>query len=255
MLECQRELYNAALEERIGAWKWERRSVTYLDQCRTLSGLGEVRPDVLTSGVTLCRGTLKRLDRAFGAFYRRVKVGQAPGFPRFKPARRFSSLQWEDRSGWKLKVAERRLYLLGVGEIRANYHRAHSGEPKALTVSCEGTKWWLSVRCVDVPATPLAPTGREVGIDLGVTNLVATSDGELVIAENFGSRAQLQLAAAQRSLATKQRGSQRHARDREQVARLHRNVANQRRNAAHQLSRSLVNNYDTIVLELSLIHI
>ena len=80
-LELQRELYNAALEERIGAWKWERRSVSYVDQCRTLTGLKAVRPEVLSSGVTLCRGTLKRLDRAFSGFYRRVQHGEPPGFP------------------------------------------------------------------------------------------------------------------------------------------------------------------------------
>src|ERR1019366_7189191 len=74
-LDYQRELYNAALEERVGAWKWERRSVSYGDQCRPLTGLREVPPEVLSSGVTLCRGTLKRLDRAFAAFYRRAKLG------------------------------------------------------------------------------------------------------------------------------------------------------------------------------------
>ena len=66
-LDLQRELYNAALEERIGAWEWERRCVTYFDQTKTLTGLKEVRPDVVACGTTLCRGTLKRLDRAFNA--------------------------------------------------------------------------------------------------------------------------------------------------------------------------------------------
>jgi putative transposase len=123
------------------------------------------------------------------------------------------------------------------------------GVPKAITVKREGTKWWVSVRCVDVPALPLAPTGREVGVDLGIANLVATSDGELIVGEHFGSRARSQLALAQQSLATKQRGSNRRRRQVDVVARLHRKVANQRKNAAHQLSRRLVNEYDLIVLE------
>jgi putative transposase len=248
-LNYQRELYNAALEEHVGAWKWERRSVTYVDQCRNLTGLSDLRPEVTASGVTLCRGTLKRLDRAFAAFYRRVKHGETPGFPRFKSASRFESLQWEDTSGWKVKVDSRRLYLLGIGDVKANYHRPLQGTPKAITVKREGTKWWLSVRCVDVPAMPLDPTGREVGVDLGVVNLVATSDGERIEGEHFGSRARDQLAQAQRKLSTKQRGSNRRRRQVEEVARLHRRVANQRGNAAHQLSRQLVNDYDLIVLE------
>jgi putative transposase len=136
-----------------------------------------------------------------------------------------------------------------AGHIKANYHRRFAGEPKALTVSHEGTKWWLSVRCVAAPEEQLPPTGREVGIDLGVTNLIATSDGELMIGQQFGSRVRLRLAAAQRELATKKRGSKHYQRHREEVARLHRRVVNQRRNAAHQLSRRLVNDYDTIVVE------
>jgi putative transposase len=248
-LNYQHELYNAALEERRGAWDWERRTVTYVDQCRTLTGLAEVRPEVVASGVALCRGTLKRLDRAFAAFYRRVKRGDKPGYPRFKSAQRFASLQWEDRSGWKVKESDRRLYLLGIGEVKTNYHRALHGTPKAITVKRAGTKWWLSVRCVDVAAQPLGPTGRDVGVDLGVTNVVALSDGELVVGEHFGSRAMVRLGEAQRSLSTKQRGSNRRHRQVERVAQLHRSVANQRHNAAHQLSRRLVNAYDLIVLE------
>jgi putative transposase len=248
-LNFQRELYNAALEERIGAWDWERRSVSYFDQCETLTGLDEVRPEVVASGITLCRGTHKRLDRAFAAFYRRVKSGGTPGFPRFKSAQRFDSLLWEDKSGWKIKFDVSRLYVLGIGEVKANFHRPLGGTPKAITVKREGTKWWLSVRCIDVPALPLAPSGREVGIDLGITNVVATSDGELIVGEHFGGDTKNRLKLEQQRLSSKQRGSRRRRGQVEVVARLHRKVANQRKNAAHQLSRRLVNEYDVIVLE------
>src|SRR5258708_5360693 len=101
LLRVQCELYNDALDERRGAWRWERRSVSYVDQTKTLTGLREVRPDVLAYGVTVCRGTLRRLDRAFAAFYRRCKAGESPGFPRFKSWRRWDSVQWEDTDGWK----------------------------------------------------------------------------------------------------------------------------------------------------------
>lgn len=248
-LDFQRELYNAALEERIGAWQWERRSVRYFDQCKTLTELVDVRPEVVACGITLCRGTLKRLDRAFVAFFRRAQKGENPGFPRFKSAQRFDSLQWEDRSGWKMKVEERRLRLRGIGEIKTNYHRPFAGTPKAITVKREGTKWWVNVRCVDVPAQPLAATGRKVGLDLGVVNLVATSDGKLHVGELFGAQTRKRLALAQRRLATKQPGSNRRCRQVEEIVRLHRKVKNQRMNAVHQLSRALVNDYDLIVVE------
>ena len=105
LLGMQRELYNAALEERRGAWGWEHRSVSYADQCRTLTGLRAADPAVRAAGAVVSRGTLARLDRAFAAFFCRCQEGEQPGYPRFKSQRRFASLQWEDRNGWRLDTA------------------------------------------------------------------------------------------------------------------------------------------------------
>jgi putative transposase len=248
-LRLQRELYNAALEERRGAWRLERRSVNYVQQCRTLTQLREVRPEVLDFGVIVCRGTLQRLDLAYRDFYRRCKQGEKPGYPRFKARGRFDSLQWEDTSGWKLKTDARRLHLRGIGHVKVKLHRELRGTPKAITVKREGRHWFVSVRCVDIEPTPLETTGREVGIDLGVVNLVATSDGELVFAGRFGRDAQAALAKAQRDLKLKKKGSNRRRHAVERVAQHHRKVRNQRRDLAHKVSRRLVNDYDFIVLE------
>jgi putative transposase len=249
LLRNQCELYNAALEERRGAWKWERRSVSYIDQCRTLTTLREIRPEILDHGVTACRGTLKRLDRAFSEFYRRCRAGQTPGFPRFKSSRRFDSVQWEDTNGWRLDKDQRRLRLHGIGEIRVHLHREVQGTPKAITVAREGRRWWVTLRCVDVPAEPLAPTGKDVGIDFGICAQVATSDGELVLNGRFGRKASARLQATQRSLATKKRRSNHRERAVQKVAVAHRTVRNQRKDLAHKLSRQLVNGYDLIVFE------
>src|SRR6202521_5116958 len=127
LLALQCELYNAALEERRGAWRWERRSVSYFDQCRTLTSLRAVRPEVLASGVKVCRGTLRRLDPAFAGFFRRCRAGQQPGYPRFRSRSRWDSLQWEDRNGWRLDATTRRLHL-GLGAFKVCLHRPRSGE-------------------------------------------------------------------------------------------------------------------------------
>jgi putative transposase len=245
----QRELYNAALEERRGAWRMEHRSVTYFDQSRTLTELRSVRPDILAFGVTVARGTLTRLDRSFSAFYRRCRKGEAPGFPRFKGAGSFDSVQWEDTNGWNLDEATGRLKLLGVGNIKVKLHRPTKGVPKAITVKKSGPRWWLSVRCVEVPAEPLPATGRSVGVDLGVGVLVATSDGELFCGPRFAKRSEAELARAQQALATKTRGSKRRQKAKERVATVHRKIADQRRDAHHKLSRRLVDRYDVIVFE------
>jgi putative transposase len=249
LLGLQCELYNAALEERRGAWHWERRSVSYVDQCRTLTKLRTARPEVLAGGVTVCRGTLRRLDWAFAGFYRRCQVGQRPGFPRFRPRSRWDSLQWEDRNGWRIDTAARRLHLMGIGGLKMRIHRPIRGTPKAITVRREGRRWWVTIRCVDVPPEPLPASGRQVGIDLGVTVLVATSDGTLITNDRHAKHGAQRLARAQQNLATKRRGSQHRRRAVERVAAAHRRVRNRRTDTLHQLSRRLVNDHDLIVHE------
>jgi putative transposase len=249
LLHAQCELYNAASEERRGAWKWEKRSVSYVDQCRTLTQLRDVRPEVLAHGVVVCRGTLERLDRAFSAFYRRCRAGQTPGFPRFKSVHRWDSVQWEDTSGWKVDPTSRRLHLQGIGAIKVHLHRPIGGQPKAITLRRQGRHWSVAIRSVDVPAKPLPKTHRAVGIDLGVGVLVATSDGELVENNRHGKKAAAKLAMAQQALATKRRGSKHRRKAVEAVARCHRKVANQRSDTLHKVSRMLVNENDLIVHE------
>ena len=249
LLWLQCELYNAALEARRGTWRWNRQSVSYFTQTKTLTELRAVRPDTLAFGVTVCRGTLKRLDRAFQNFFDRCRKGETPGYPRFKSAARWDSVQYEDRNGWKIDAANQRLRLYGIGHIKIKLHRQLQGIPRAITVSREGRHWYVSIRCSHVPAKPLPKTGSEVGIDLGVCNTIATSDGELFAGAHFGRQAAGRLARAQRDLATKTRGSNRRKRTVARVATHHRKVANQRKDLAHQISRYLVNHYDTIVFE------
>jgi putative transposase len=222
LLGVQCELYNAGLEARRGAWRWERRSVSFVDQSAELTQLRALRPEVLAYGVTVCRGTLKRLDRAFAAFYRRCRAGQQPGYPRFKSARRFDSVQWEDTKGWRLQAESRRLYLLGIGHVKVRLHRPIGGTPKAITVHREGRRWWVSIRCVDVPANPLPKTGRHVSIDLGVRVEVATSDGQLIEAGRPLRWIAERLAVAQQELSTKQRGSGHRAKAGARVGAIHR---------------------------------
>ena len=138
---------------------------------------------------------------------------------------------------------------MGIGGIKVRLHRPLRGTPKAITVRREGRRWWVTIRCVDVPAEPLPPTGRQVGLDLGVTVLVATSDGTLIANHRHAQRAAGRLARAQRDLATKQRGSNHRRRAVERVAAAHRRVRNRARDTLHQLSRRLVNDYDLIVHE------
>jgi len=118
------------------------------------------------------------LDRAFRAFFRRVKAGGRSGYPRFKGPDRFDSCGLKEYgNGWR--VDGRRLRVSGIGRIPVRWHRPLEGTPKTLRVIRKADGWYACVTC-DTTPEPLPPTGRTVGVDVGLASLVATSDGETV---------------------------------------------------------------------------
>jgi putative transposase len=247
LLDAQCELYNAALQERRGAWRWEARRVTRYDQFKGLTGLSW---EGSVFGTCVARGTLLRLDRAFDAFFRRIRVGATPGFPRFKPRSQWTSIEYQDRPGWQAKVDERRLHVQGVGAIKSRFQlRGLPGTPRTMTLRQEGRRWFAIIFCADVPANPLPAANAAVGIDVGLRALVARSDGKLVDNPAHQTRAAARLAREQRRLSRCQRGSKRRRRQVERVAAAHRKIANQRRSTLHQLSHDLVRDFDLIVVE------
>ena len=247
LFDVQRELYNAALEERRGAWRWERRSVSRYEQFKELTGWDH---PVLEFGVVPARGTLARLDRAFVAFYRRCRSGERPGFPRFKAKTRFNSVDYGDRSCWAYRANSSRVSFLGVGAVRFSPHRrGMPGRPKTCVLRREGRRFAVHVVFeVDQPE-PRAPTGRFVGIDLGVEELVSTSDGERVTNPRHLRHSAERLAAAQRVVAGRKRGSHRRRKAAQRVEAIHRKIANQRRDLHHHVSKALVARYDLIAHE------
>lgn len=245
----QCRLYNAALEERRGAWQWERRSVTRFEQYRSLTGLADQEPTLLAFGVTVARGTLMRLDRAFQSFFRRLKSGDKPGFPRFRSTSRFDSAEWPDDIGWKLDERSRRLYLQGVGHVKLRLHRQLRGTPKTITVRRVGRRWQVTVFCVDVPGREAPPTGQQVGVDLGITVFAGLSDGRLIDNPRYLASSAERLAKAQRVVAGRSRGSSRRRSAGERVGAIHRKVRNQRRDFLHKLSRALVDAHDLVAIE------
>ena len=249
LMDGQRHLYNAALEERRGAWRWEHRALTRRDQYAELTGWDH---PATAYGVTVARGTLLRLDRAFAGFYRRARAGQKPGYPRFKSPARWDSIEYPYDHSWRITGSGRsgHLFLQGVGRIAYRCSaRGLPGRPKTLVVRRVGRRYRAFVACEVERPEPLPATGAAVGIDLGITALVATSEGELVdnqrhLAHNLG-----RLARAQRLVAGRKRGSGRRRKAAEAVGAAHRRVARARRDAHHKLSRSLVDRYDLIVHE------
>ena len=193
---------------------------------------------------------LRRLDRAFEAFFRRVKAGETPGYPRFKSAHRFDSVVWPaDGDRCRFKAEAGRVYLQGVGDVKVSAHRQVEGRVKTVQVHREGRRWMLVLSWDDVALRLVEPTGAVVGVDVGIASFAVTSEGHHIDNPRWGAKAAGKLEVAQQALARKKRGSNNRRAARQTVTARHRKVANCRRDFHHKTAKALVADYDIIVVE------
>ena len=250
-VDAHRELYNAALQERRDAWSHPRQTrIRYGDQSAQLTEMRAVRPDQAVWSCSSQQATLRRLNKAFAGFFGRVKAGQKAGYPRFRGAARYHSVEWpKDGDGARWLPERRRVYLQGVGQGKVHLDGQGQGRVKTIQIKRAGRRWMLVLSCDDVPTRPLPATGRQAGIDVGIVSFATTSDGEHVDNPRWGRTAAERLTAAQQRLARAKRRSKNRDCKRETVAARHRKIANQRKDFHHKQARALVGRYDLLVVE------
>jgi putative transposase len=249
-LDTHRELYNAALQERRDGWSHSKTRISYGDQSAQLSEIRSVRPDVAVWSFSSQQATLRRLNKSFQGFFRRVKAGQKAGYPRFKGQARFGSVEWpKDGDGARWLPEDKRVYLQGIGQVKVHVHRKVAGRVKTIQIKRQGRHWMLVLSCDDVPTNPLPETGRQGGVDVGIASFATTSDGVHIDNPRWGRRAADKLTAAQQRLQRARRGGRNRHAKRETVASRHRKIANQRKDFHHKQARDLVAGYDVLVVE------
>ena len=181
-LDAHGELYNSALQERRDAWSHSKTRIYYGDQSAQLTGIRAARPDQAVWSFSSQQATLRRLNKAFDGFFRRVKTakpGVKAGYPRFKGKARFDSVEWpKDGDGARWLYEHKRVYLQGIGQVKVELHRPVAGRVKTIQIKRQGRRWLLVLSCDDVPVAPLPETGRQAGIDVGIASFATTSDGE-----------------------------------------------------------------------------
>lgn len=249
ILEDQRQLYNAALEERIDCYKKTGVSLSYLDQCRGLTDWRAGDQQAASVPLLVQRWTIKRVDEAFRAFFRRAKGRRTKaGFPRFRAVSRWRSFGFNEAFG--IRLTGRRINFKGVpGGVRVHFHRR---PPKGKVLSCtfarDGKGWSVCFQ-MRVESTEQRQATRSIGIDVGLSSLATMSDGTLIPNPRHAKRAEKELRRRQRALARCKRGSNRRRKVRAQVSRIHRKVADTRGTHLHQVSADLVNRFDLIAVE------
>ena len=241
------DLYNAALEQRRYAWRAGVR-MGYFQQCRDLTELRAAGDGPTQMSCSAMRNPLQRVEWAFQAFFRRVKAGKKPGYPRFRSRRRYDSLTWD--FAWSIR--EGRLALQGIGHIKVRWHRAlpPSATVRTVTVRRAAGRWYACFAlALPIPTRPVRSSMPAVGLDLGVRNFAALSTGELIPGPRAYRGAARRLRVAQRRVSRRVKGSRRRRKACLVLARQHERIRNLRQNHAHHLSRRLVSQFGLIAVE------
>ncbi|GAA2631068.1 transposase [Streptomyces vastus] len=144
------------------------------------------------------QATLRRLDKAFAAFFRRVKSGDTPGYPRFRGVNWFDTVDFpKDGDGCRWNSTPHdpttSVRRQDVGHVKVNQHRAVAGRVKTVSVNCEGRRWFVVLTAEQDQPEPLPATSSAVGIDLGIANFLADSNGEFVPNPRHGRKAAAKL--------------------------------------------------------------
>jgi len=240
-------LYNSVLEQRRNMYRQHRKSVSCYDQIKQLPELKKELPEFKQVGSQCLQDVVERCDKAFKAFFRRLKTGEKAGFPRFRSFHRYDSFTLK-QAGWKLDG--RNLYINNVGRFKLFLSRPIEGTIKTVTLSRSTTgEWYVSFSCDNVPEKPLPETGKEVGIDVGLNHFIVDSDSHVVENPRFFRKSERALSVAQRKLSRCKKGSNRRKLVKIQVAKKYEKVRNQRNDFLHKTANYYIENYDVIHIE------
>jgi putative transposase len=240
-----RELYNAGLQERIESYKTTGKGVTWLEQQSQLPVIKELRPEFKNVHAHTLQAVLIRLNRSFQNFFRRVKQGETPGFPRFKGRSRFNSLVFTPQA---FQVGGTTIKLSKVGNVKIKLHRRLPAKIGTLFLKQRCGAWYACF-CCKVEAQRLPPSDAAIGIDVGLESFAVLSDGTVIENPRLYQGAQAKLGKAQRRVARRKKGSHRCRKAVQMLQKIHEQIANQRKDFQHKLSFGIVQKYGTIAVE------
>lgn len=261
MLRDHCSLYNGALQERRDAYRHaSKTSISYGMQAAQLKDVRAFEPEGQGRwSYSSQQATLRRLDKAFTAFFRRVKAGEKPGYPRFRGINRFNTVEFpKDGDGCRWDSTPHdpvtRVRLRGVGHVKVHQHRPVVGKVKTISVKRESRKWFVVLIAEQNQPKPLPATGSVVGIDLGIANFLADSNGSFVPNPRHGRAGHAKLKAAQQALSKfphrkAENRSRNHQHAVEKVAGLYGKARRQRLDYAHKTALALVREHDFIAHE------
>jgi len=242
--EC-RWLYNHFLEERKNLWEQEKKSLNYYSQTASIVKLKQARQTLSDVHSQVLQNVAVRIDLAFKSFFRRVKSGKKPGYPRFRGKDWYDSFTFPQTG---FEITDNGLKLSKIGTIKIKLHRPVKGNIKTCTIRKQRDKWYACFSC-EVESKPLRKSKKAIGIDVGIKSFVTFSNGEKIENPRFFKTDQKALAKAQRKLSKQTKGAPERKKVKKVVARIHERITNRRNNFCHQEARKIVNRFGVICIE------
>lgn len=246
-LDTSRLVYNSLLNNRKFLYETTGKSPSQYTQEKNLSVWRKEHEALAGVHSHLLQNVALRVNLAFSAFFRRVKAGETPGYPRFKGVGTYDSLTFKE---WGNGIAFKQgnLFVSKIGHIKGKFHRALQGVPKTATIRRQAGKWFVTIAC-ETPTEPLPLCTDAVGLDAGLNSFMALSNGEFIDNPRFFRRDEKVLAKAGRKQAKTAKGSRERKKANKVLSRIHERIRNRRHNFVHQTARRLVNRFGVIAVE------
>ena len=247
---CCRFVWNHYLAKRKEVYEQDGKTFNYYDCAGDMTQLKKSLDWLREADATALQSSLRDLDTAFQNFFRRVKQGEKPGYPRFKSKRDHRQSYKSKCVGTNIKVLDKAVQLPKLGRVKCRVSKEVKGRILSATVSCNPSgKYFVALCCTDVEIGPLPSTGAAVGLDMGIKAFTVTSDGIEYPNHKHLAKSEKKLARLQRQLSRKTKGSTRREKARLRVAKLHEHVAYQRQDMLHKLSTEIIRQNDVIYVD------
>lgn len=247
---CCRFVYNHYLALRKEIYEKEKKTLNYYDCSKDLTILKKENEWLKEVDACALKSSLKDLDSAYKNFFRRVKKGEKAGYPQFKSKHSNKQSYRSFFTNGNIKIFNNSIQLPKLNIVKCRVSQQVKGRILSATVSRNPSgRYYVSICCTDVEIEKLPKTDKNIGIDLGLSSYLITSDGEKYENHKYLRQSEKKLAKLQRELSRKTKGSNNWNKARIKVARLYEHITNQRKDMLQKISTDIIRNYDLICLE------
>ncbi len=242
------EVYNSLVNERTARYDIAKEYLSRNTQNKHITVWKQAHPELNAVHSQVLQNIADRVELAFQAFFRRIKAGETTGYPRLKGRGVYDSITFPQAGKTGARLQGDVLQLSQIGQVRCVVHRPLIGTVKTCTIRRQSGKWFACFACEYEPE-PLPKSDETVGVDVGLNQFAALSDGTFVVNPRFFRRDEKALAKAQRKQSKQVKGSPARRKANKVLSRIHERIRNRRHDFVHQTARRLVNRFGLIAVE------